>query len=162
MVKHWLRKGADPGQIVIGVALFGRSYKLADPKDFQPGSRTIGDGYAGQWSKTPGFLSYYEVCDRVGHDDWIQYSDKAGSPFAVRKDQWISYEDHRSITRKVRLVTFRRIPVVIVCVPRTPVSARIRGEIDAGRRNAVVAGFGRLQRDVRYTVAADDHCENVH
>lgn len=101
MVKYWLHKGADPSQIIIGVALFGRSFKLADPKDFQPGSRTLGDGYAGRWTKTSGFLSYYEVCDRTKQDDWKQYSDRSGSPFIVRKDQWISYEDHHSLTRKV-------------------------------------------------------------
>lgn len=103
MVKRWLYVGADPGQIVVGVALFGRTYKLADSRRFEPGSRTVGDGYAGKWTKTPGYLSYYEVCDRVRQDDWRQYSDKSGSPFVVRKDQWISYENHQSLTRKVRV-----------------------------------------------------------
>ncbi|XP_025423968.1 probable chitinase 10 isoform X2 [Sipha flava] len=101
MVKLWLHKGADPSQIILGVALFGRSFKLADPKEFQPGSRVLGNGYAGRWTKTSGFLSYYEVCDRTKQDDWKQYSDKSGSPFAVRKDQWISYENHNSLTRKL-------------------------------------------------------------
>jgi len=101
MVKHWIHNGADPNQIIVGVALFGRSFRLTDPKNFQPGSRTNGDGYAGRWTKTSGFLSYYEVCDRAKKDDWKQYSDKSGSPFVVRKDQWISYENHHSLTKKV-------------------------------------------------------------
>ncbi|XP_008184295.1 probable chitinase 10 isoform X2 [Acyrthosiphon pisum] len=101
MVKHWIHNGADPNQIIVGVALFGRSFRLTDPKNFQPGSRTNGDGYAGRWTKTSGFLSYYEVCDRTKKDDWRQYSDKSGSPFVVRKDQWISYENHHSLTRKL-------------------------------------------------------------
>lgn len=101
MVKHWIHNGAEPNQIIVGVALFGRSFRLADPKNFQPGARTNGDGYAGRWTKTSGFLSYYEVCDRTKKDDWRQYSDKSGSPFVVRKDQWISYENHHSLTKKV-------------------------------------------------------------
>lgn len=105
MVKHWLHKGANPSQIIIGMALFGRSFKLADPKDFQTGSLSVGDGYAGRWTKTPGFLSYYEVCDRIKQDDWREYSDKSGSPFIVRKDQWISYENHQSLTKKVNYIS---------------------------------------------------------
>lgn len=101
MVRHWLHKGANPSQIILGAALFARSFKLVDPEDFQTGSRADGDGYAGRWTKTPGYLSYYEVCDRVKQDDWRQYSDKSGSPFIVRKDQWISYENHNSLTKKV-------------------------------------------------------------
>jgi len=102
MVKYWLHKGADPTQIIVGVAFFGRSFKLADSKDFQPGSRSIGDGYAGRWTKTSGFLSYYEICDRTKQDDWKQYLDKSGSPFVVRRDQWISYENQHSLTKKVK------------------------------------------------------------
>lgn len=102
MVKYWLHNGADPSQIIIGVALFGRSFQLADPKHFRPGSRTIGDGFAGDRRSKTSLLSYHEICERLKRDDWRQYTDKAGSPFVVRKDQWIGYEDHGSLTRKVR------------------------------------------------------------
>ncbi|XP_050540568.1 probable chitinase 10 isoform X2 [Daktulosphaira vitifoliae] len=104
MVKYWLHKGVAPNQLIVGIAFFGRSFTLADPKNYQPGSRSIGNGYAGQWTRTPGFLSFYEICERMKRDDWEQYSDIMGSPFLVRDDQWISYENSNSLIRKLGYV----------------------------------------------------------
>ncbi|XP_050423223.1 probable chitinase 10 [Adelges cooleyi] len=114
MVKYWLHKGAVPDQLVIGIALFGRSFKLEDPNYFQPGSRSAGNGHAGRWTKTPGYLSYYEVCERMKRNDWKQYSDSAGSPFLVRKDQWISYENPQSLIKKLEYVGNQRLGGVML------------------------------------------------
>jgi len=33
---------------------------------------------------------------------WMHYADESGSPYMVQGDQWIGFEDARSIAQKVR------------------------------------------------------------
>lgn len=48
-------------KIVLGVPIFGRSYKLENAVYNLPGSRASGPGDEGQYTQTKGMLAYFEV-----------------------------------------------------------------------------------------------------
>ena len=60
-----------PSKIVLGMATYGRSFSLANPAINNIRSPANGAGTGGTMTKSPGLLSYYEICDniRVGEHD---------------------------------------------------------------------------------------------
>lgn len=93
-------------KIVIGVAAFGRSWKMTTSSNsdgIPPVVHTDGPAPAGARTQTPGFLSWPEVCEKLSHDPKLtRVSDdnsKSGV-YAFRPADsrgnfgiWISYED---------------------------------------------------------------------
>lgn len=59
------RNNVDPKMINLGVAFYGRSYKLADAACRLPGCRFSGPGDKGECSNTEGYLSYREIMDKI-------------------------------------------------------------------------------------------------
>lgn len=45
----------------MGLATYGRTFKLIDPSNNTVGAPASGPGEAGKYTREPGFLSYYEV-----------------------------------------------------------------------------------------------------
>jgi len=56
-----LKNGTPKHKIVVGLGLYGRSFKLQSAAVNDIGSAVAGAGKAGKYTKEPGFLSYYEV-----------------------------------------------------------------------------------------------------
>ena len=65
-VKHWIAKGADPKKLVLGLASYGRTWKLRDPcNDWNLGGKGAWTGgLPGQYTGESGFLAYYEICKK--------------------------------------------------------------------------------------------------
>lgn len=65
-----------------------------------------GPGKPGEFTKQPGMLAYYEVCDRIKNRGWRkgrEASQKSG-PFALFEDQWVGFEDYESVANKAKYV----------------------------------------------------------
>lgn len=60
-VNYWLKNGAPKHKLVVGLGLYGRSFKLQSATMTDVGSPVVGAGKAGKYTREPGFLSYYEV-----------------------------------------------------------------------------------------------------
>lgn len=60
-VQFWVNQGFDRSKLVMGGAMYGRAFTLADPGNNGVGAPIIGPGHAGKWTQTEGFLSYGEV-----------------------------------------------------------------------------------------------------
>uniref|UniRef100_A0A2M4BQT7 chitinase n=1 Tax=Anopheles marajoara TaxID=58244 RepID=A0A2M4BQT7_9DIPT len=101
-VEDWLSKGCPPQKLVLGVALFGRTYLLDDPLDNAIGAVTVGAGDAGPYSNEPGYLGYCEFCQNITGTEWTKRWDDVGlCPYAFSETTWIGYEDERSLQEKI-------------------------------------------------------------
>lgn len=49
-------------KITMGLAAYGRTFKLVDESNTEIGAPSSAAGDPGKYTKEPGFLSYYEVC----------------------------------------------------------------------------------------------------
>ncbi|XP_069365183.1 probable chitinase 10 isoform X2 [Maniola hyperantus] len=101
-IKALLQGGADPKKLLLGLAFYGQSYRLADTEGFSgPGSPAAGPGESGEFTKQPGMLSYYEICYRVKNLRWKTGRQAQAGPYAYSDNQWVGYDDPKSITEKV-------------------------------------------------------------
>ena len=54
-----------------------------------------------KYTREPGFLSYYEMCEKVQKDWTREWNEEQKIPFAHNNFHWVSYEDLQSIVIKV-------------------------------------------------------------
>lgn len=111
---------------MLGLGFYGRSFHLKDTDCSVPGCPFSGDADAGECTKNPGSLAYFEIMDiikkqdpRIIHDEeiavkYFQYgrlimsqaspaettTNRSWAPGA-RKDQWISFDDKETFKQKV-------------------------------------------------------------
>ena len=64
--RYWASKGAPKDKINVGLALYGRTFKLPySHTDDKIGCPAAGAGPAGQYTREAGFMAYYEVFSDV-------------------------------------------------------------------------------------------------
>ncbi|XP_032898115.1 chitinase-3-like protein 2 [Amblyraja radiata] len=106
-VTYYLNKGAPRDKLLVGIATYGRSFKLASTSNNQLGAATAGGAPAAPITKTTGFMAYYEVikciCDLLegGERHWIE---DQKVPYAVKGDVWVGYDDKQSVISKIEWV----------------------------------------------------------
>lgn len=105
-INYWIEKGADSRKLVLGMPMYGQSFSLAENKRHGLNSPTYGGGEAGEATRARGFLSYYEICERIQKQGWSVVRDKKGrmGPYAYKKDQWVSFDDSLMIRHKCQFV----------------------------------------------------------
>lgn len=70
------------------------------------GTPSRGPGNAGEITRQPGMLAYYEICQMIRKQKWLSGrdgSEKSG-PYATSRNQWVGYEDPESIAVKAKYV----------------------------------------------------------
>ena len=60
-MRYWIEKGAPPSKLIMGIPLYGQSFTLSNKEDNGLGAKSIGPGKAGEFTKSAGFLAFYEV-----------------------------------------------------------------------------------------------------
>ncbi|XP_033153044.1 chitinase-3-like protein 1 [Drosophila mauritiana] len=101
-IMHWKRNGGAPEKLILGIPLFVRSFTM-DRNQSTVGSACKGPGRPTKLSHRPGFMTYNEWC--VQQSKWSRKFDQlAKVPYATRGDQWVSYENPRSIWAKMHLL----------------------------------------------------------
>ncbi|XP_014277586.1 chitinase-like protein EN03 isoform X1 [Halyomorpha halys] len=67
VVRHWLENGAEPNKLNLGIATWGRTWKLNEDssKSGTPPIIADGPGEKGPHTKTEGLLAYYELCTKL-------------------------------------------------------------------------------------------------
>lgn len=106
-VRHWVKHSKAPSKLLLGVPLFAQSYTM-DSSNTAVGSSSSGPGRQHPGSLRPGYMTFGEVCSQVSK--WQKKFDKiAQVPYAYKGDQWISYEDGRSISAKMHFVKEQRL-----------------------------------------------------
>ncbi|CAF1041420.1 unnamed protein product [Adineta steineri] len=102
LVKLWLSLGIPREKLIIGIPAYGRSFSLStEQKGLH--APTNGPGHPGRYTKTKGFLSYYEVCEKGQSQNWQRvWLDSEKGWYMTSDDQWISYEDVDSAALKAQ------------------------------------------------------------
>ena len=63
-LNYWIRLGADPKKIIMGIPLYGQSFTLTNPNDHGLNAPAKATGTQGPYTRQAGFLAYYEVSIR--------------------------------------------------------------------------------------------------
>ena len=100
-LKYWLDNGAPPEKLVLGLGLYGRAFTLESTNNTLPGAPASGAAKAGRFTREAGFLSYYEVCEKIKKKNWkVEWDKEAMVPYAYKDKQWVGYDDEKSIAIK--------------------------------------------------------------
>ncbi|XP_022920930.2 acidic mammalian chitinase-like [Onthophagus taurus] len=113
-ISGWIERGASPSKIVMGVATYGRSYTLQNSGNTNIGAPTTGGGAAGKYSGESGYLGYNEICEYVNAGWTVVWDDQQKVPYAYKGNQWIGYDNPKSIAIKVAYAKARGLGGVMV------------------------------------------------
>ncbi len=110
-VNYWISQGCPPHKLVLGMPAYGRSFKLLELENNGLYSRSENNsGIAGDFTKTTGFLSFYEICQFEKKDTWQKKwlpSNKVH--YMYNNENWISYDDIQSFRIKTAYVVSKKL-----------------------------------------------------
>ncbi|XP_003376274.1 putative chitin binding Peritrophin-A domain protein [Trichinella spiralis] len=98
---HYYKRGMPKEKIIIGLATYGRGWKLKNRSDISVGAATIGASDSTKYVREPGVCSYYEVCEMLQTGGKRYWDHQTRSPYLVKDDQWFSYDDPQSFREKL-------------------------------------------------------------
>ncbi|NP_001273800.1 uncharacterized protein LOC101900547 precursor [Musca domestica] len=100
-IKYWLNAGAPASKLIMGLAFYGRHFAYAQQP--QAGAPQLGEGTPGPYTQQRGFLGYNEICQLKNSGYNFQFDNAHGVPYAYNGNQWIGFDDAKSIAMKVQL-----------------------------------------------------------
>lgn len=101
-IQYWISEGVPRRKIVMGMPLYGQSFRLEDEKVNGLNAKAPGPGEAGEYTRAAGFLAYYEICDNIKNKGWtvVQDAKRRVGPYAYKGNQWVSFDDKEMIRIK--------------------------------------------------------------
>ena len=60
-VRFWQSQGAHKDKLILGIATYGMSFTLRNPRRNRPGAPAVGGGRRGKYTREKGILSFFEV-----------------------------------------------------------------------------------------------------
>ena len=100
-----IKNGCPPHKIILGLPAYGRSFTLKDRTKNGLASESYQNGTSGNFTKTSGFLSYYEICEIKKEKNWTSiWLPQSKSNYMYRDNDWISYDDIKSFHLRVNLL----------------------------------------------------------
>ncbi|CAG5136776.1 unnamed protein product, partial [Candidula unifasciata] len=108
-VDLYTEMGAQPEKIVLGLPLYGKTFKLCE-KGHSPGDKSCG-------AANPDTMNYYEILKRLKEGSLVRHwMEDELVPYAVSlKDRlWIGYDDEESVRAKVNYAKKRKLAGVMV------------------------------------------------
>ncbi|QQP56989.1 Uncharacterized protein FKW44_001837 [Caligus rogercresseyi] len=100
----WIKLGAPKHKMVIGMPTYGRSFTLANKRRYIVNSASKDGGKSGEYTREAGFLSYYEICEMLLDGANYIWDDEMKVPYLVKGDQWVGFDDERSIRHKMNWI----------------------------------------------------------
>merc|ERR1719510_449262 len=111
-VDYWLSNGASANKLVLGLATYGRGWRLATPGQNQPAfSSAVGASLPGPFTVQAGYLAYTEIQDLI-KSGGIRYWDvERQVPYVITADgsQWIGYDDIDSLFLKTNFLMTKNL-----------------------------------------------------
>nr|XP_012147710.1 PREDICTED: probable chitinase 2 isoform X3 [Megachile rotundata]XP_012147712.1 PREDICTED: probable chitinase 2 isoform X3 [Megachile rotundata] len=119
-MNYLLNKGAPANKLVLGLPMYGRTFILAsklNSSDESPiGQRSLSEGFNGSYTGQNGFMGYNEICEElVTSNNWrIGWDDSSNTPYAIKDDYVIVYDNPRSLKAKVEYAKSLNLAGVMV------------------------------------------------
>lgn len=101
-VEMWIKGGFPADKIVLGLATYGRSFKIQNVQDHGLGAAVTSGGEKGQFTEEFGFMAYYEICHKVRRGMKVSKKNKAFSPYGYQGNFWVGFDDASSVRYKVK------------------------------------------------------------
>ncbi|XP_033630491.1 chitotriosidase-1-like [Asterias rubens] len=102
-VNQWLNGGCPPSKLILGIGTYGRSFTLSSSQTYI-GAPAKSGGTPGKYTREGGFLSYYEICMDLKHGMTSAWDTDRQVVYAFKGDQWVGYDNPRSIKQKVEFL----------------------------------------------------------
>lgn len=107
-ITHWLRNGANPQKIIMGLGFYAKTFTLRDPNVNGLLAPTIGTG-------SPSGRNYREICNELNRGGWtVVYDYEQESPYAFKDDQWWGYDNPQSIRAKCNYAVSKNLGGVMM------------------------------------------------
>jgi len=107
-INIWLKGGCPPEKLVVGMGMYGRSFKLPSwsSKNPVPGTQIQGAGAEGKYTGEAGFVAYYEICDYIKRGYTVKYhaEHKAMYAYSTKEHNWVGYDDPKTLSTKLDYV----------------------------------------------------------
>ncbi|KRT79630.1 Carbohydrate-binding protein, partial [Oryctes borbonicus] len=97
--------GAPRDKLLMGVPFYGQSFKLQNEARYDIGAPSVGPAEAGEYTKQPGMLAYYEICGKIRNKRWIAVKNRSSGPYAYYREQWVGYDNIESAEEKAKYVS---------------------------------------------------------
>lgn len=96
-IKFIKNKGANLSKYTLGIAAYGRTFKLQNPAETDLGAASKAEGNSGS-----GIRAYYDVCSYMKDNRWTVKTPNATAmgPYAFRGEDWVSFDDEEIVKRK--------------------------------------------------------------
>ncbi|KAL3199531.1 hypothetical protein MRX96_013854 [Rhipicephalus microplus] len=99
---EWVRKGASKEKLLVGIPTYGRTFTLGDNNLTDIGAPSVAGGKPGNYTGETGFLSFFEICDLLRSGATLVWDNEQMVPYAYKEDQWVGFDDQRSLKLKVQ------------------------------------------------------------
>jgi chitinase len=101
-IGSWIQAGVSPKKLVMGLPLYGRTWKLLDPNVNGIGARAVGKGPGG------GILDYYQVLEfNKDNNAIVNFDGQTVSYYSYAGGFWVGYDDSITIDWKVQFARSR-------------------------------------------------------
>jgi chitinase len=101
--------GMPAEKLILGLAAYGRTFILTNSSNSKPGDTAKGAGRAGSQTGQDGFISYYEICEKLSQGWTRVWQDEHKAPYAYSGVNWVGYDDIESLTIKVDYLKFKKL-----------------------------------------------------
>ncbi|XP_016848759.2 chitinase-3-like protein 2 isoform X1 [Anolis carolinensis] len=99
-VQYLKSLGVQDEKIIMGIPTEGQSFTLSS-RNTMVGAGASGPGTPGAFTNISGTLAYYEICS-FNQDANIEWITEQEVPYSYKGNQWVGYEDMRSVKAKVQ------------------------------------------------------------
>ncbi|XP_066294711.1 acidic mammalian chitinase-like [Branchiostoma lanceolatum] len=100
-VEKWIQEGASPSQLVLGIPLYGNSFRLQSSQSTGLYAPVEGPGRGQTYTRQDGFLAYYEVCELLQTGGVRVWDQTNMALYMYRDNYWAAYDDAMTIQMKV-------------------------------------------------------------